>query len=92
MLATDLADYLVRKGVPFRETHHISGSAVRLAEEKGCGIDGLSLEEYKGLNALFEEDVEKVFDFEASVERRAATGGTARKCVLQQVEEVRKML
>lgn len=92
MLATDLADYLVRKGVPFRETHHISGSAVRLAEQKGGGIDGLSLEELRGLNGLFEEDVLGVFDFEASVERRASTGGTARACVLRQVEEVRKLL
>lgn len=92
MLATDLADYLVRKGVPFRETHHVSGSAVRLAEEKGCQISELSVADFKGLHEQFEDDVVEVFDFEASVERRAAIGGTAKKCVLQQVEEVRKML
>lgn len=92
MLATDLADYLVRKGVPFRETHHVSGSAVRLAEEKGCQISELSVEEYKGLHKEFDEDVVAVFDFEMSVERRAARGGTARVCVLEQVEQVRKVL
>ena len=92
MLATDLADYLVRKGVPFRETHHISGSAVRLAEERGCQISELRLEDYKGLHEKFEEDVKEVFDFEASVERRAAIGGAAKMCVLQQVEQVKAAL
>ncbi|KAL7273172.1 argininosuccinate lyase [Rhizina undulata] len=93
MLATDLADYLVRKGIPFRETHHISGAAVRLAEEFGLeGIDKLTLEQYKGLSPEFEEDVKEVFDFEKSVERRAAVGGTARKCVQRQVEEVKAAL
>ncbi|KAI5801525.1 argininosuccinate lyase [Peziza echinospora] len=92
MLATDLADYLVRKGVPFRETHHISGSAVRLAEERGVQISELSLADYKGLHEKFEADVAEVFDFEASVERRAAIGGTARKCVLGQIEVLKKSL
>lgn len=92
MLATDLADYLVRKGVPFRETHHVSGSAVKLAESRGCQISELLVEDFKRLHPQFEDDVMSVFDFEASVERRAAVGGTARKCVLLQVEEVAKML
>ena len=92
MLATDLADYLVRKGVPFRETHHVSGSAVRLAEERGCQISELSVDDYRGLHKEFAEDVKGVFDFETSVERRSAKGGTARSCVLEQVEQVRKML
>jgi argininosuccinate lyase len=92
MLATDLADYLVRRGVPFRETHHISGQAVSLAEKKGCGIDQLSVEDLRGLSSVFEEDVLKVFDFEASVEARTARGGTARRCVLDQVERLREIL
>lgn len=90
MLATDLADYLVRKGVPFRETHHISGSAVSLAEQKGLsGIDKLTVQDYKGLCDKFEEDVMEVFDFERSVEKRAAVGGPCRKRVLQQIEEIK---
>ena len=92
MLATDLADYLVRKGVPFRETHHVSGQCVAAAEKRGVGIDELSLEELKGINSLFEEDVKKVFDFEVSVESRSARGGTGKKSVLFQIEQLKKLL
>jgi argininosuccinate lyase len=63
-----------------------------LAENKGCGIDRLSVQDLKSLSAVFEEDVLKVFDFEASVEARTARGGTAKKCVLDQVERLREML
>ena len=93
MLATDLADYLVRKGVPFRETHHISGEAVRVAEElKLSGIDKLSIEQYKEIDARFDDDVVDVFDFEVSVERRTATGGTAKSAVLKQVQKLKEEL
>lgn len=92
MLATDLADYLVRKGVPFRDTHHISGAAVKLAESRGVGIDALSVGDLQGLNERFEEDVLKIWSYEESVERRRAVGGTAKECVLAQVEEVKKIL
>jgi len=51
MLATDLAEYLVRKGVPFRETHHVAGAAVKLAEQKKCQLNQLTLEELKGLHS-----------------------------------------
>lgn len=71
VLATDLADYLVRKGVPFRETHHVSGRAVALAEARKCQLNGLSVQDYKGLHEKFGDDVVEVFDFEASVERRS---------------------
>jgi argininosuccinate lyase len=72
LLATDLAEYLVRKGLPFRETHHISGRAVALAEARQCQLNELSVEDYKSLNENFGPDVHQVFDFEASVERRKA--------------------
>ncbi|PRT53687.1 Argininosuccinate lyase [Wickerhamiella sorbophila] len=87
MLATDLADYLVRKGVPFRETHHISGEAVALAEKENLGgIDRLTIEQYKNIDSRFEEDVLNVFDFEQSVERRTAIGGTAKSAVIAQLD------
>lgn len=87
MLATDLADYLVRKGVPFRETHHISGECVALAENlKLSGIDKLTLEQYKNIDNRFEADLFDTFNFEKSVERRDATGGTARSAVLKQLD------
>ncbi|KAL7542863.1 hypothetical protein ACHAWF_007267 [Thalassiosira exigua] len=87
MLATDLADYLVRKGVPFRETHHISGACVRLAEEKGVSIDTLTLEQLQAIDSRFGEDVLGVWDYEASVERKSSIGGTAKARVLEQVEK-----
>ncbi|GMM53345.1 argininosuccinate lyase [Starmerella bacillaris] len=93
MLATDLADYLVRKGVPFRETHHISGEAVAYAENnKLSGIDQIPLDAYKKIDSRFEEDVSKVFDFDASVERRTATGGTAKSAVLKQLDNIEAKL
>lgn len=93
MLATDLADYLVRKGVPFRETHHLSGEAVHLAEINNLsGIDKLSLEQYKSIDARFDADVVKVFDFEASVERRTAVGGTAKSAVLAQLKNLETLI
>lgn len=93
MLATDLADYLVRRGVPFRQTHHIAGAAVRLAEERGLsGIDKLSLGDLRGLSPEFGEDVAEVFDFERSVEKRSAIGGPARHRVVQQIDDVKATL
>lgn len=89
MLATDLADYLVRKGVPFRETHHISGECVALAENlKLSGIDKLTLEQYQKIDSRFGPDLFETFNFEQSVERRDATGGTAKSAVLKQFENL----
>jgi len=92
MLATDLADYLVRKGVPFRETHHVSGRAVALAESRKCQMHELSLEDYKGLSDKFAEDVHGVFDFEASVEKRRAIGGPALQMIDRQIETLQAIL
>ncbi|KAI8410096.1 hypothetical protein FOFC_09946 [Fusarium oxysporum] len=75
MLATDVADYLVLKGVPFRQTHHIAGAVVRKAEEKGISIAELELPDLKQISPQFEADIVDVFDFERSVERRTAQGG-----------------
>lgn len=88
MLATDLADYLVRKGVPFRETHHISGACVRLAEEQKVSIDTLTLEQLQAIDARFGEDVLKVWDYETSVERKMSSGGTAKSSVLKQIADI----
>lgn len=92
MLATDLAEYLVRKGIPFRETHHISGSAVRLSEERKCLLSNLTLEDLKKLSPAFEEDVSKVWSMEESVERRDAVGGTSRRAVLEQCARIEAQL
>ncbi|KAK0849651.1 argininosuccinate lyase [Friedmanniomyces endolithicus] len=92
MLATDLADYLVRKGVPFRETHHISGQVVALAEKVGKPMDKLSLEQLQGVDKRFEKNVMEVFDYQKSGEMRSAKGGTSKSAVMEQIEAVKKAL
>ncbi len=76
MLATDLADYLVEKGVPFRQAHGLAGGVVRLAESKRVSLSGLTLEDYRTISDVFDADVQSVFDFDAAVARRQARGGT----------------
>ena len=78
--------------MPFRETHHISGRAVALAESRRCQLNELSLEDYKSLSDKFSEDVHAVFDFEASVERRESIGGTSLKMVERQIAVLRNTL
>ncbi|WRT64026.1 argininosuccinate lyase [Kwoniella shivajii] len=92
MLATDVADYLVRKGVPFRETHHISGRSVALAEQTKVQISDLALEQWKDLSEHFTEDVHDIFNFENSVEKRNAIGGPARIMIKRQVEVARQRI
>ncbi len=92
MLATDVADYLVRKGVPFRETHHISGRVVALSEQTGTPMNELTYQQLKEVDARFEEDIADAFDYEKSVELRAAKGGTSKSSVLEQIETLKKIL
>jgi argininosuccinate lyase len=92
LLATDLADYLVRKGLPFRQAHHVVGSAVRLAGERGVPLSQLTPADLRALSDLFDADVLDVFDFDASVARRKATGGTAPEAVERQISTARTWL
>lgn len=92
MLATDLAEYLVRKGVPFRETHHISGQCVALAEKKSKPMDQLTVQDFQSVDKRFGEDVKSVFDYQRSVEQRTAVGGTSEKAVLEQIELMKQAL
>ena len=92
MLSTDLADYLVRRGVPFREAHHISGRIVRRAEDRAVPLSELTLDDFKAESDVFEEDVFAVFDFDESVARRAVVGGTAPNAVVEQIEAARVCL
>lgn len=88
MLATDLAEYLVRKGVPFRETHHVAGAAVALAESQGNALTDLTLEALRDLHTAFEEDVASIWSYERSVEQRDARGGSSRRAVQEQIDEL----
>jgi len=91
MLATDLADYLVRKGVPFREAHGLAGKAVRVAAEKGVGLDQFTLNEWQAFGP-FDADVKDVFDPMQSVEARNAIGGTSPQSVKKQIEKAKVYL
>ena len=86
MLATDLSEYLVRKGVPFRETHHISGRVVALAEKEDISMDKLSFEQLKSIDPRFGDDVMGVFDYQKSAETRSAKGGTSKSAVQEQIQ------
>jgi argininosuccinate lyase len=88
--ATDLADYLVRRGVPFRETHEIAGKAVRLALAKGVGIERLPLSELKSLNPLFEADVFPLLEPLAVMRARNSRGGTGVDAVRKQLQFARE--
>ena len=89
MLATDLADYLVWKGVPFRQAHALAGQAVQLAEKLDKPLDKLSLPEFQSLSVLIEADVDDVFDLQKSVARRNASGGTAPEAVKMQLQNAK---
>jgi argininosuccinate lyase len=98
LLATDLADYLVEKGVPFRKAHEMAGQAVRAAEEKKISLEEMPLEEYQaiggalgGVKNPFEADLYQVFDRRNSVARRTATGGTSPQSVKLQLAGIRRL-
>jgi len=86
LLATDLADYLVKTGVPFREAHELVGRAVLACEQRGIGLRDLPLSEYQEICPAFGPDLYGALDYEASVEARDVTGGTSRSAVMAQIE------
>ena len=91
--ATDLADWLVRQaGIPFREAHHITGSAVKLAENRGIALDALPLSDLKAIDARIDESVYAALSVDASVAARASYGGTAPDQVRLQVERAKAAL
>ena len=90
--ATDMADWLVRQGTPFRSAHAIVGRAVALAEEKGVPLEALSLDELKQLSDQFEDSVFACLTLEGSVKSRITVGGTAPDLVRQAIVEAREKL
>ncbi len=92
LLATDLADYLVRRGVPFRDSHDAVGWLVRKAEEEGCGLDELGRDVYAAAHPAFEDDVREVFSWERAVDARDVVGGTSRRALEEQMASARDRL
>jgi argininosuccinate lyase len=92
LLATDLADYLVRKGMPFRQAHHVVGAVVALAEKAGKPLNKLSLVELQSVSPQFGRDARKVFDLRAAMAKRKLVGAPGTKQVQQQLARWRGLL
>ncbi len=92
LVATELADYLVTKNVPFREAHDAAGYLVRLASKQGVELAGLSLEELRTAHVAFEADVSDWLDPDRAVDRRDVVGGPARNQVLAEIERIEAQL
>jgi argininosuccinate lyase len=88
MMATDLADYLVNNGVPFREAHSMAGKAVRAAGENQISLEKMPIEAYQAIGP-FEADVYQVFDPMKSIEKRNAVGGTSLQSVKKQIQKIK---
>jgi argininosuccinate lyase len=90
--ATDLADYLVRKGMPFRDAHEVVARAVRHASDQGCDLADLALADLQKFSATIESDVVQVLTLEGSVASRNHIGGTAPEQVKTAIQRARKSL
>ena len=85
LAATDVADYLAKKGMPFRKAHEVVGHLVLLCEKRGCDLDDLSLDDFKAESDLFEADITEALDLPAIVAARTTYGGTAASAVADQI-------
>jgi argininosuccinate lyase len=92
LLATDFADYLVRKGMPFRRAHHVVGSVVALAEESGKPLNKLTLAELQSVDKTFGRDALGVFELKRAMARRNLVGAPGTKEVARQLARWRKLL
>lgn len=92
MLATDLAYYLVRKGVPFRDAHHAASKVVDYSTKQGIEINKLPLSAMKSISDKFTDDVYEIWSFEKSVEQYQATGGTSRSSVRDQISFLKEFV
>ncbi|HSL46999.1 MAG TPA: argininosuccinate lyase [Anaerolineales bacterium] len=90
MMATDLADYLVGKGVPFREAHALVGKAVRVAGERNVPVEEMPLDAYQAIGP-FEADVYQIFDPQKSIQKRNAIGGTSTQSVKNQLFGIQRI-
>ena len=86
--ATELADYLVGKGIPFREAHHLTGAAVALAEDRGKPLEDLTMDEFRTISDCIDDDVYAVLAYDAAVARRRTQGGTGPDSVRAQIAEL----
>jgi len=90
--ATDLADYLVVKGLPFRDAYNVSGKVVSYCIGRGCKLEELPLEEYKMFSPLIEADVHERLSLKTCMEKRNSAGGTSPDSVKKQIEYIRNLI
>ena len=90
--ATDVADYLAKKGMPFRDAYKISGKLVGLCIEKGETLNSLKLEEYKKMSDMFEEDIYDAIALKTCLDKRISAGGPTVESVEYQIKEMRKFI
>jgi argininosuccinate lyase len=90
--ATDLADYLVKKGIPFRDAHEIVAKAVQFAEQKSCDLSKLALDELQQFSIQIESDIFAVLTLEGSMNSRNHTGGTAPEQVQAAIQKAKAWL
>ena len=88
--AISVADYLTRKGMPFREAHSVAGAAVRLAQERGVSLGQLTIEDYRELDARFDEDLFEAMTLKAALESKDVVGGTAPGRVRDEIDRVKQ--
>lgn len=90
--ATDAADYLAKKGVPFRDAHEILGKLVLYCIQNGKSLEELTLEEYKNISDVFEQDIYKAISLEECVSKRNITGGPAKEAVKEHIQTAKNFL
>lgn len=92
LAATDVADYLAKRGLPFRKAHEIVGHLVLLCDKRGCDLDDLTLEDFQAESSVFEEDIVETLDLRAIVDARTTYGGTGAAAVKEQYAEAEAAL
>ena len=92
LAATDIADYLAKKGMPFRRAHEVVGHLVLLCEQRGCGLEDLSISDFTAQSDLFEPDIVEMMDLTAIADARTTIGGTGRGAMKKQLATVEKAL
>lgn len=90
LAATDVADYLAKKGMPFRQAHEVVGHLVLLCDKRGCDLDDLSLDDFRQESELFEADITEALDLESIVAARTTFGGTGHEAVKAQMNQARE--
>lgn len=92
LAATDVADYLAKKGMPFRQAHEVVGHLVLLCEKRGCDLDDLSLADFQAESSLFEADIAEQLDLRRIADARTTFGGTGSSAVREQMAAVEAAL